>query len=67
MSQLKHGIAEQTCGNCAYWNGIRLTDKKSGVSFINPNEIAECQNKQSPKAHMEVAPSNSCELWKSAT
>ncbi|MEO1770269.1 hypothetical protein [Candidatus Enterococcus ferrettii] len=66
MGETKHNVAERTCANCAYWEGQRLMDKASGISFINPNEVAECGNSQSPDVGKNVTPSHSCAFWKDA-
>lgn len=63
MAETKHNVAEHTCANCAYWEGQRLLDKVSGISFINPNEVAKCGNEKSPDALEEVTPSHSCNFW----
>lgn len=62
----KHEVAEKTCANCAYWEGLRLVDTVSGMSLINPNEVAECGNNESPDAQKNVTPSHSCAFWKDA-
>lgn len=46
----KHDIVEHTCANCAYWEGQRLIDQASGISFINPNERATCSNQADRKS-----------------
>lgn len=66
MAELKHNVADHTCGNCAYWKGQRLVDNNSGVSFINPNEIAKCDNPSSPDNNHNVSPAHSCNFWKEA-
>lgn len=64
MAETKHNVAEKTCANCTYWEGQRLMDKASGISFINPNEVAKCGNNESPNAGEKVTPSHSCAYWK---
>lgn len=67
MAETKHNIAESTCANCMYWGGQRLVDSASGISFINPNEVAKCDNSNSPDSQKEVTPTHSCAFWKEAS
>lgn len=62
----KHDIVEHTCANCAYWEGQRLIDQASGISFINPNERATCSNQASPESNKKVTPAHTCNHWAEA-
>lgn len=66
MAETKHNVAEKTCANCTHWEGKRLVDKVSGISFINPKEVAQCGSTESPDYQEQVTPSHSCAAWKEA-
>lgn len=61
---VKHNVVAESCGNCAYWEGTHLTDSISKITFINPNEVAECGNSASEDSGDKVTANHKCDHWK---
>ena len=61
---VKHNVVAESCGNCAYWDDTHITDTTSGFTFINPSEIANCSNSESPESGKDVTANHKCIFWK---